>query len=667
VKILDKYLLKTFLITFTTVFVILFFIFILQTVWLFISELAGKDLDFILILKFLLFAMPRIVPLVLPLSVLLASIMTFGSLAENYEFAAMKSSGISLQRAMRSLTVFILLLSVVAFIFANNVIPYAEYKFINFRRNIAQVKPAMAITEGQFSEIGSYTIKVDKKSGENGNLLEGVIIHIKAPNGEGNKTVIKAKRGELISSEASNNLKLVLFDGNYYEDVIPKKFEERNKMPFAKATFKKDVINIDLSKLNTNVETGEIANTNTMLNVSELRYTIDSLHTSYNKDIKSFSDNIYQRVSINNNPHNLKIVDTNSVVAKEKISNNLLDNLNPTTKSQIIRQAVSAVESTNFSIESSKFEMDEKLKNINGHYIALYDKFVIAFACLLMFFIGAPLGAIIRKGGLGLPIVFAVAIFIVFHFINTFGKKVAQENGLTPFLGTWMSSIVLSPLAIFLTYRATNDIGGAINFDGLFAPFQKIVAKFESKKPIQQPKAIIDIKNYQIVEDEDWKKLNDYSDEVLIRIVKNSEQFNYSYDYRAKAIKILDTRGISQEQLLAENNLENIDYNKFQENVKSYYASVKLTLVFYVIAIITSLVMNNNPSFWFFLLFGISALLFYITLYISQKKIDEIGNAIGRTIEPGISIAFLIGFPFFIFVYLYNNKVLKEAIAEFRS
>lgn len=613
--------------------------------------------------------MPRIVPLVLPLSVLLASIMTFGSLAENYEFAAMKSSGISLQRAMRSLTVFILLLTVVAFVFANNVIPYAEYKFINFRRNIAQVKPAMAIAEGQFSEIGNYTIKVDKKSGENGNLLEGVIIHIKAPNGEGNKTVIKAKRGELISSEASNNLKLVLFDGNYYEDVIPKKFEERNKMPFAKATFKKDVINIDLSKLNTNVETGEIANTNTMLNIGELSYTIDSLNTSYNKDIKSFSDNIYQRITINSNntPKATSVLDSITTPNKEKISNNLLSNLNPSTKLKIVKQAFSAVESTTFSIESSKYEMDEKLKNINGHWIALYDKFVIAFSCILMFFIGAPLGAIIRKGGLGLPIVFAVAIFIVFHFINTFGKKVAQENGITPFLGTWMSTMVLSPLAIFLTYRATNDIGAAINLDGIIVPIQKFIAKFETKKEIKQPKAVIDINNYKIIEDDEFNTLKEYSNEVLTKIVKNSEQFNYSYDYRAKAIKILDDRGISQEQLLAENNFENIDYNKFQENVSSYYSSAKVTLLLYLIAIITSLVMNNNPSLWFFILFGISAVLFYTSLYQSQKKIDEIGDAIGRKIEPGISLAFLVGLPFFIFIYLYNHKVLKEAIAEFRS
>ena len=478
-KILDKYLLKTFLITFTTVFVILFFIFILQTVWLFISELAGKDLDFLLVVKFLLFSMPRIIPLVLPLSVLLASIMTFGSLAENYEFAAMKSSGISLQRAMKSLVVFIFILSCIAFIFANNVIPYAEYKFINFRRNIAQLKPAMAIVEGQFSEVGNYTIKVDKKSGENGNSLTGVIIHIKSNTGEGNKTVIKAKRGELISSQNSNTLKLVLFDGNYYEDIIPKQYEERNRLPFAKASFKKDIINIDLSKLNTNIDNGEIANTSTMLNINELKYTLDSLRTNYKRDLKSYTENIYQRINSNLvNPVKKDSIIKRIPVEKRK---DILDGLDNGIKASILRIASSNIESTSFSIDSSKFEMEGKQKNINLHQIAFYEKFVISFACILMFFIGAPLGAIIRKGGLGLPIVFAVTIFIVFHFVNTFGKKVAQENGITPFLGAWMSSMILLPLAILLTYRATNDIG-LFNTDAFFAPVQKWIQKiFPSK------------------------------------------------------------------------------------------------------------------------------------------------------------------------------------------
>ena len=470
-KILDKYLLKTFLTTFTTVFVILFFIFILQTVWLFISELAGKDLDLVLIIKFLAFSMPRIVPLVLPLSILLASIMTFGNLAENYEFAAMKSSGISLQRAMRSLTVFIILLSIVAFFFANNVIPYAEYKFINFRKNIAQVKPALAIAEGQFNDVGFYNIKVNKKSGAEGNILTGITIHKKSNIGDGSKTVIKAKDGELISSEQSSVLQLVLNNGYYYEDLVPKKYEDRSKMPFVKSSFEKHIINIDLSELNrVDIADESVANTNTMLTVSELNYTLDSLNKNIKTDIISFSENSNVRIGI---PANTKIIKKEK---NEPFPDDILTLYTDQQKSDILKMASSNISSVSYSIDSIKNELENKQKNINKHILALYDKFVIVYACFLMFFIGAPLGAIIRKGGLGLPIVFAMLIFITFHFINTFGKRLAQENGMTPFLGAWLSSFILTPLAILLTYRATNDIG-LINMDVILAPFQKIIKK----------------------------------------------------------------------------------------------------------------------------------------------------------------------------------------------
>lgn len=474
-KILDKYLLKTFLTTFTMVFVILFFIFILQSVWLFIAELAGKDLDLVMVLKFLLFAMPRIVPLVLPLSVLLASIMTFGNLAENYEFAAMKSAGISLQRAMKSLIIFISILSIVAFLFANNVIPYAEYKFINFRRNIAQLKPAMAIAEGQFSDVGLFNIKVNKKSGKDGNILTGITIHKKSAMGDGSKTVIKAKNGELISSEKSSTLQLVLNDGHYYEDVVPKSYEDRKKVPFAKSSFKKYIINIDLSKLNAvDVDNASVSNTNTMLNLSELTYTLDSLNKNRNTDILSFSENINQRIGIPRNTTTIAPLPKNK--PRKPLPNDILSLYKADEKLAILKFASSTVESTMFTIDGTNTELNNKQKNINGHLLAFYDKFVIAFACFLMFFIGAPLGAIIRKGGLGLPIVFAVLIFISFHFINTFGKRVSQEDQLTPFLGAWMSSLILTPLAILLTYRATNDIG-LINLDVLMAPLQKLFQK----------------------------------------------------------------------------------------------------------------------------------------------------------------------------------------------
>ena len=469
------------MITFTTVFVILFFIFVLQGIWLFIAELAGKDLDFFTIIKFLTFYAPTIVPLVLPLSVLLAAIMTFGSFAENYEFAAMKSSGISLQRAMKMLTIAIGILSLVSFFFSNNVIPDAQYKFINLRKTIVQQKPAMAIAEGQFNTIGTSNIKVDKKSGKNGEKLTGVTMHVKNSSmGLGANTIIKAKRGLLSSEEDSNYLQLELYDGYYYEDIHPKKYEDRQRLPFAKSSFKKYIINIDLTKLNqVQMDDGDVTSEK-MLTASELIYTIDSLDRNYKKDLISFAENIISR-----NDHILTVQDTlnqNSPLEKPKDSKDILNYFTPSEKSKIFEAAKNNIASIEFSIQNSSTDLEYKVKNINVHWLAVYEKFVIAFSCLLMFFIGAPLGAIIRKGGLGLPIVFAMLVFITFHFINTFGRKLAQEDTISPFLGSAMSSIVLIPLAIFLTYRATNDIGIMINFDWITDPIVKLYNKFSKNK-----------------------------------------------------------------------------------------------------------------------------------------------------------------------------------------
>lgn len=615
-KILDRYLLKSFLITFTTVFVILFFIFVLQVVWLFISELAGKDLDVLMIIKFLLFKMPSIIPLVLPLSVLLASIMTFGSLAENYEFAAMKSSGISLQRAMRSLTVFILLLSIVAFLFANNVIPYAEYKFINFRRNIAQVKPAMAIAEGQFSEVGNYTIKVEKKSGDNGRYLSKVTIHKKASLGSSTNTVIKAKTGELISSEDSNVLKLVLRDGNYYEDIVPKKFEDRSKMPFAKSEFKRYVINIDLSKLNNaNLDEEKITNTNTMLNVSELKFTLDSLQKNYNKDLVSFSENINQRATLSTIDYNTNtnLLDTGN--------QDILKNFNDSDKTHILRVANGNVDAVSFSLENARYEMEDKQKNINSHWIALYDKFVIAYACLLMFFIGAPLGAIIRKGGLGLPIVFAVMIFIIFHFINTFGKKVAQQDEITPFLGCWMSSFVLTPLAILLTKRATEDRGVGFDFEWLTKLFNKIIPN-KTQEPLVTLTANPDL------------------------AIEAEEVHQY-----------LDT--LEPKKSEAPVSEEPIDKEKITALRQQYHRYSSIALAANILLLLAFLFEKTNTTPGL-ITAGVLAVLLWIGLIKAQQILQNIAKLLHRKTDVMLLTVLAAGFPFYVLFYAYNRYWLNQ-------
>lgn len=619
-KILDRYLLKSFLITFTTVFVILFFIFVLQVVWLFISELAGKDLDIFMIIKFLLYKMPSIIPLVLPLSVLLASIMTFGSLAENYEFAAMKSSGISLQRAMRSLTYFIILLSIVAFIFANNVIPFAEYKFINFRRNIAQVKPAMAIAEGQFSEVGLYNIKVEKKSGEGGRFLSQVTIHKKSVLGSGSNTVIKAKKGELISNENSNVLKLVLKDGNYYEDIIPKNFEERNKVPFAKSEFKKYIINIDLSKLNNaNLDEEQISNTNTMLTVGELKFTIDSLEKNYKKDVISFTENISQRTT--NTNRITPIAEQQNIFS----FNNILQNFSDTEKSNILKAASSNVESINFSLESSKYEIEDKQKNINQHWIAFYDKFVIAYACMLMFFIGAPLGAIIRKGGLGLPIVFSILIFIIFHFINTFGKKVAGQDEISPFLGCWMSSFVLTPLAILLTKRATDDKGFSINFDWLTAYFSRLF-----------PATITDPLTPQIAD-------------AALKTSSNSDKTKALINDTPINSALIEKSEFKEKQLSTE------------ILAKQYHKFSFIALISYV-GLLVLLVLGKTDSVLLLIASLLVAAVFYFMLFKAQQQLLKMANQTNTTIDLHLFVLLAAGFPFYILFYLYNKLFVNSLI-----
>lgn len=471
-KILDRYILTSYLKTFFTVFVILMFIFVLQTIWLYIGELAGKDLDFMIIMKFLLYFSPKLIPLVLPLTILLTSIMTFGSFAENYEFAAMKSSGISLQRAMRSLTVFILLVSVTAFFFANNVIPAAEYKSINLRKNIAQLKPAMVISEDIFNEVGDINIKVDEKSGDNDQYLTDVIIHKKSNRRSGNFTVIKATEGELAGSTESNVLSLILKDGNYYDEIQETSPRSRRSNPFAKSYFEEYVINIDLSNFN-DVDLNEerYSNSHNMLKISELNQTIDSFSTAYNNEMEAFSRNIYTRTGLSNLDNKYEAPDS-----VPSVENTILELFEPYKSSQIINLALGNVNGAVASIYAKRTEFKQAEKRLNKFEIALHEKYVLAAACVVLFFVGAPLGAIIRKGGMGLPMVMAILLFLTYHFIGIFAKNSAEEGSMSPFVATWLSTFIMLPIGIFLTYRATTD-QGLFSFSSLFEPFKKLLKK----------------------------------------------------------------------------------------------------------------------------------------------------------------------------------------------
>ena len=443
-------------------------IFVLQAIWLYIKELAGKDLDITTVLKFLFYITPTLIPLILPLTILLASIMVFGNFAENYEFAAMKSTGISLQRAMSGLGIFIVLLAILTFFFSNNVIPWAEYNSYNLRKNIAKVKPAMAIAEGQFNQIGeNFNIKVAEKTGDRGQFLNEVVIHQSQKNKVGNFKTIIAKKGELVSGEESDILKLILFDGYYYDDTPGKTYEDRQKKGFTKSEFKKHTMNIDLSQMNAvDLEDKSYSDKYSMLNISDLNYTTDSLITSRQESYKEFGNTLYKRT-------NIETLNTTVETKKDTtvFTGNVLDLFATKRKVQLLDYAVNAISSTTNIISAKDADFKVKTIWLNKHIIAFHEKFALALACIILFFVGAPLGALIRKGGLGLPMVIAIVLFLSYHFIGIFAKNSAKDGSFSPVLATWFSTLIMLPLSIFLTRRATAD-RGLFEFDHITIPIK---------------------------------------------------------------------------------------------------------------------------------------------------------------------------------------------------
>ena len=547
-KILDRYILFQFLKTFIAVFSILIFIFLLQAIWQFIDDFAGKDIDLIVIFKFLIYYIPFQVPLLLPLAILVASIMTFGNFAENYEFAAMKSAGISLQRAMGSLIVFILLFAYATFLFSNTIIPWSERKAINLKWNISKSKPSMAIVENVFSDIGPYSIKVDEKKGEKGEILKNVIIHKKNPKRVGNFTVIKAREGILLSDESSPVLSLKLIDGNYYNEIIASSYKKRKKRPFVKSSFEEYIINIDLSQLNdTDMDAENVRHPYKMMDISALNKQIDTLSVKFNNAKKSYlqvskkrngfldlsmnearkvreerkrpkkvKEPIDKKVKSNKENKTSKAIkdltskfpgaslnkDINIKKRKTRISHKKKDSLKyehlkvatrsmkldaidsalidyPKRNSdQIFSRSGSSVKSILRQVERQKKSFQRRIKILNKAEMQLHDKYALSFACVVLFFVGAPLGALIRKGGIGLPLVIAMLLFLIYHFLNLFAKNSAETDNIPPFVGSWIATMIFLPLSIFMTYRATTDQGFG-SFEFLARPLRKLLSKLK--------------------------------------------------------------------------------------------------------------------------------------------------------------------------------------------
>ena len=616
-------------------------IFVLQTIWLYIKELAGKDLDIMVIIKFLMYFMPKLIPLVLPLTILLASIMVFGNFAENYEFAAMKSTGISLQRAMSGLSVFIVGLGILTFFFSNNIIPWAELNSYNLRRNIAKIKPAMLLAEGQFNSVGTYNIKFAEKYGDRDQFLKDVTIHLKGNDGRTNATVIKSKTGELASDEDSNVLKLILSDGHYYSDFLPKDRKARNRKPFAKSTFETKIINIDLSKIN-NVDFDEQSQTNkyNMLDIGGLNKTIDSLVIKYNNEHETFSKTLQLRSGLDKKQLAYKTATDSSYTG-------------PVLELFNTKRSIEMVDLTLKSMTSSKqliVSKDNTMKNsrawLNRHVISLHEKFALGFACVILFFVGAPLGALIRKGGLGLPMVIAILLFLTYHFIGIFATNSAKNGGFNPIIAPWFSTLVMFPLGLFLTKRATAD-RGLFEFGNVLEPLKKAL-KIKEKNSI------------------DYKFLLDHENDELLDVINNYDTLGHQEDIRYHAIQLLNSRGVQTDEL--RNNGLHISetYDTSEAIKKNYNEHSKFAIVLYTISLILLVlffVLKNNklpsvatPS----IQLSFVALVLFIIYYLkSIINMFQFYNHINKNHKKPNILRLIIGLPFYFISHLFLNEKMK--------
>jgi len=653
-KILDRYILSTYLKTFISVFTILMMIFILQSVWVYISELAGKDLELEVVFKFLLYVSPRIVVLVLPLTILLASIMVFGGFAENYEFAAMKSTGISLQRAMKSLSVFIVFLAVISFFFANSVIPLAEFNFYSLRRNIAKVKPAMIIAEGQFNQLGAINIKVAEKSGENGEFLKDVIIHQKKGSYNGNFTVIKSKTGEFISDESSDVLQLLLFDGNYYDEIQPADYTKRTKnRPQVKSTFEKYIINIDASQFNdVDFTKKESITKHTMLNVIDLNTAIDSLYIKRGTILTNFSNTMLKKTNQYALNLNYKAIELDSLTEAVDI----LKLYESRKKIQLIDLAINTVQNAKKDLKNKSKTMLNSQVNINKHIVAFHDKFALGLSCIILFFVGAPLGALIRKGGIGLPLIIAILIFLTYHFISLFAKNSSEDSSIDPVLAAWMSSLILLPFSIYLTSRATKD-RALVDADSILIPLKKLVVS----------NADTQLSNDKQTSSEEIRELHTFENEKLINIVKNFRQYKHALNYKQSALAVLNSRGISELELKMSGDLTNLNY----ENAVQYYIDFKenskLGLALNSICLVLGLgglILNNNGFPVVGKTFTVIAVLVLIFFLIVLKKTIKNQSTFYDFLEVKFFnkafILILIGMPIFYFYRKYFITKMEE-------
>jgi len=468
VKKIHLLVVKSFIGPFIATFAISIVFLLMQFIWLWVEDLIGKGLDWIFILKLLYYAGASLVPMALPLAVLLASVMTFGNLGEHFELTAMKSSGISLWKIMNPLIVFMIFISIGAFFFSNNVIPYTTLKYARILYDISRKRPELNIKTGVFNnDIDGYSIKIDDKNMNTG-MMYGFMIYDHTKQ-KGNREVTLADSGELRITNDQKNMVVTLYNGSNYSDIKSK--SEKNDYPFRKDAFQKQTIIFQLPDISMKESNESLFKRHyEILNTEQLGIVIDSLKSEYNDRTESYQNKLIDFSYFKHEKKTYLKKDSEEYIkdSTEKFKppdelvykvnlDKIYNDFNNKDKLYAIQEAKNSVNRLKVNIENNQQSLKNRLEWLKKHQLARNKKFTLSFACLVFFFIGAPLGSIIRKGGFGLPILVSVVLFMFYYVLYIIGEKSAGEGALPVIAGAWLASGILFPFGVFLTYKATRD------------------------------------------------------------------------------------------------------------------------------------------------------------------------------------------------------------------
>ena len=588
IKKLDIFILKSFLLLFAGTFFICLFVFIMQFLWRWVDELVGKGLGVTVLAQFFYYSTLILIPASLPLAILLAALMTFGNFGERYELLSMKSAGIPLTRIMRPLIILCILFSAISFYFQNVVAPKAQQQLWTLVVSIKQTNPELDIPEGVFyNEIDGYNIYVKQKDRNTGMLKDVLIYNISE--GFENAHVIWAERGKIESTEDQNHLRLHLYNGEQFENLKSQTISSKN-VPYRRETFREKHAIIEFKGGFEMVDGSFLSDRSDTKNMAQISHSIDSLRAHVDSVgmtmYKELNRSTYRAINLNASDS----VKLEQYKLTRLSVDSLFDSYTMSEKERVLSNAANYSKNLATDWHMKGTVAKETDTNIRRHQTDWHKKITTSLACLIFFFIGAPLGAIIRKGGLGMPVIISVLFFVLYYIIDTGAVRVARSGEMNIILGTWMSTLVLTPLGAFFTYKSNKD-SVVFNID-VYRDFFRALFGIRQKRNLFKKEVIIEDPNYPricedllAISDECRSYLDHHSLKTApnyLRIFGFNEEDNHIAQIHDRLEKQIEELSNSKDHVLLEllNRYPIISSNAHKRPFKNRWLNILTGLVF---------------------------------------------------------------------------------------